>query len=331
MPIRTAANNTYEAVIDLASVERCWPVGHQVPQLIIDMAYLIAPWGNPIVGYANIKGSRFDDYWIELGGDLSERFGNFISLPDGSRIAMWFHEGAVIGAEPIVEFSNDGDLNVLAPNLKSFMTKWAEGTVQQELDPEPKYFLQRQVYSEKMLAMIDAAPDHPVSAPIGNLPKFLEQWRVKALDKIASDTTMQQILKLLDTHVPKRPTGSDPEITYVAPTSYQIRIAGARVEIQPPAIAPEYTTFEPLPEKDALIELLLTSRETRAREVPGRGLWHDATLQIYEEKYVLLKASWEFEPGFREGGRMTKAELDADLKRFPRDPRWRQPWMDELL
>jgi hypothetical protein len=44
----------------------------------------------------------------------------------------------------------------------------------------------------------------------------------------------------------------------------------------------------------------------------------------------MLKASWEFEPSFREGGSMTKAELKPDLARFPRDPRWRQPWMDEL-
>jgi hypothetical protein len=27
------------------------------------------------MGYFELKGSRFDDYWIELGGELSEQFG----------------------------------------------------------------------------------------------------------------------------------------------------------------------------------------------------------------------------------------------------------------
>jgi hypothetical protein len=45
---------------------------------------------------------------------------------------------------------------------------------------------------------------------------------------------------------------------------------------------------------------------------------------------AVIKASWEFEPEFRQGGRMTKAELAVDLARYPRSARWRQPWMDEL-
>jgi hypothetical protein len=330
-------DNTYKAVIDLVSVERCWPVGHTVPQLIIDIANLISPWPNPAIGYARFEGARFDDYWIELGGDLSEQFGKFIHLPDGTYIAVWFHDGAVPGAEPIVEIGGEGELNVLAPNLKSFMLKWAEGNVHRELDTAsitetegPDHIAQRKVYAAKMLDVINRAPDHQGSTPLANLPKFFEQWQTAALAKIAKDPVMQDILKLMAAHIPKLPEGSDPATPYVQPKSYAVRIAGQRVEIQPPALPPDYTTFDPLPEHDALIPLLLKARENRAKEYVGRGLWHDARLEFYVENYIVLKASWEFEPSFREGGRMTKAELNADLVRFPRDPRWRQPWMDEL-
>lgn len=327
-------DQTYKAVIDLASIERCWPVGHEVPKLIIDMANLIATWEIPSVGFANFKGSRFDDFWCELGGDLSEQFGTFISLPDGTHISVWFHEGAVKGAEPVIELGGEGELNVLAPNLKSFMTKWAQGNVQRELDTEedatPDYVALRKISSEKMLALIAAYPDHPPSAPVPHLPHVLVAWQELANAKIASDPTMQAILKLLEKHVPKFPEGADPETTYVFPRSYSIRIAGPRVEIPAPAIPPEYKTREEFPERDALIALIRKAREERAREVPGRGLWHDAMLEIHSDRRLFLKASWEFEPGFEEGGRMTRAELDADLKRFPRDARWMQPWMDEL-
>ncbi len=327
--------NTYHAVIDLPSVERCWPVAHTVPPVIIDMAHLIAPWANSSVGFATIKGSRFDDYWIELGGDLSEQFGNFISLPDGTRIAIWYHTGATKGAEPVIELGSEGELNVLAPNIKSFMTKWARGAVQRELDPDPEtatpaYLAERKEHAQAMLAMIDRVPEPPAAAPVESLPKFMEKWQTAALARNAADPVMQEILELLKAYVPRRPDGADPETTYVFPTAYQIRIAGDRVEIQPPAVPPDYKTFQPLPERDALIPLILKARDARAQAFPGRGLWHDGMLEIYEEKYLMLKASWEFEPQFREGGRMTKAELDADLARYPRDPRWHQPWMNEL-
>jgi hypothetical protein len=326
----------YESVINLDSVERCWSVGHAVPQLIKDIANLIAPWPNPAVGYVRFQGARFDDYWIELGGDLSEQFGKFIHLPDGTYIAMWFHDGAEPGAEPVVEIGSEGELNILAPNIQTFMLKWANGNVHRELDPDPddstpEYLAQRKIYATQMIDIIAASPDGPVGTTLGNLPKFMDDWQTAAFARVAADPVMIDILKLMEPHVPMLAEGSDPATTYVAPASYMIRIAGGRVEIQTPAVPPDYTSFQALPEREALIPLLLKARENRTKLYPGRGLWHDAMLEIYVEKYVLLKASWEFEPSFREGGRMTKAELEADLARFPRDPRWRQPWMDELV
>jgi hypothetical protein len=240
----------------------------------------------------------------------------------------------VKGAEPVIELGGEGELNVLAPNVKCFMTKWAQGNVQRELDAEedatPDYVARRKIYSEKMLALIAAYPDHPPSAPVPDMPQFLAAWQKHANAKIAADPTMQAILKLLEKYIPKFPEGADPETTYVQSKSYMIHAAGPRIEIPAPAIPPEYKTREEFPERDALIALILKAREERAREVPGRGLWHDAMLEIYSDKTFYLKASWEFEPSFQDGDRMTRAELEADLKRFPRDARWMQPWMDEL-
>jgi hypothetical protein len=54
--------DTYAAVIDLADVERCFPDGHSVPALIVEIANLIAPWPHASVGHARMKGSRFDNY-----------------------------------------------------------------------------------------------------------------------------------------------------------------------------------------------------------------------------------------------------------------------------
>jgi hypothetical protein len=332
---------TYADVINLVGIERNWPGGRTVPQLIGDVANLMASWPNGSFGYPRFKSTRFDDYWIELGGDLNEQFGIFINLPEGTNIAVWFHEGAVKDAEPVIELGSEGELHVLAPNLKSFFAMWADGTLPKDsvayhelinvddLTPEVKAL--RPTYAARMRAVVAQAPDHPPGVPTKNISKFMEQWGATARARIAADPLMQAILTLLDGHIPRRPEGSDPATTYIFPAFYQFRIAGARVEIQTAALPPDYTTFAPLPERDALIPLILQAREARARVHPGRGLWHSAVLELYEDRTAVLKASWEFEPEFREGGRMTKAEFEADLARYPKNPRWREPWMDELV
>jgi hypothetical protein len=332
---------TYADVINLAGIERNWPEDRPVPPLIVNVAKLMEAWPNGSFGYPRFQSTRFDDFWIELGGDLNDQFGIFINLPEGTNIAVWFHEGAVKDAEPIIEFGSEGELHVLAPNLKSFFAMWADGTLpkssvayhelikEDDLTP-PEEKAQRPIYGAQLRALVAQAPDHPPGVPAKNISKFMEHWGEAARAKIATDPLMQQILTLLDAHIPRRPDRSDPETTYVFPASYHVRIAGQRVEIQTPALPPNYTTFAPLPEREALIPLLLRAREARARDNPGRGLWHSAMLELHEDRTAVLKASWEFEPEFREGGRMTKAELDADLARFPRSSRWREPWMDEL-
>jgi hypothetical protein len=333
--------DTYADVIDLAGIERNWPDGRQVPTLIRDVAALMASWPNGSFGHLRFKSTRFDDYWIELGGDLNEQFGIFINLPEGTNIAVWFHDGAVKDAEPVIELGSEGELHVLAPNLKSFFAFWTDDLLpkssvayneltRKDAFTDPDANAQRSIHSAQLRALVAHAPDHPPGVPAQNISKFMELWGAASRAKIAADPLMQAILKLLDARIPRRASGSDPDTSYVFPVSYHVRIAGDRVEIQTPALPPDYTTFAPLPERDALIPLILQVREARARAHPGRGLWHSAMLQLHEDRTLILKASWEFEPEFREGGRMTKAEFEADLARFPKSPRWREPWMDQF-
>jgi hypothetical protein len=329
-------SDTYANVIDLASLERNWADGHVVPQVILELADLIKPWSQGSVGYLSIRGNRLDDYFIELGSDLNAQFGRFLHFSDGTVIALWFHDGAVKNAEPVVELGSEGDLNVLAPNLKSFLTNWAQGTGHRELEIEeeertPERIAQRKMYGDQMLAVIQNAPDHPTGASVANLEHFMDQHSLKALAKFAADPTMQAISSLLDRFIPK-----GPEFQTV---QFRIDVAGDRIEIFPPG-TPEsgYKIRVLLPEREALIPLILKTREKRA--VPpftARGLWHVATLELHnlpeefaQGGHAYIKAAWDEEPQFKQGGRVTKAELNADLKRFPRSSRWIESWMSEL-
>ncbi len=327
----------YADSIDTAGLARNWPLGHDLPQLIADVAELLKPEEHGSFGYFEMRGERFDDYGVEYGGDLCEQFGFFLILPEGSKIGLWFHDGAVRGAEPVVVIGSEGDLQSLAPNLKSFLQDWADGKGYQDLalqgeddTVEVRAIWQR--IAGKMRAVIDAAPDHPPGAPIADLPKFIEHYGKASLKAMFDHPVHQEIVNLMAAHIPN---GEDKLADYYL----QINIAGPRIELLPNATPETYPKRAPIPpEADRLIPLILTLREERAGGVhTGRGLWNSASLSIMQGDIfnlpgpvAMLKASWEFEPGFEDGKRMTKAELDADLAAFPRSERWIMPWMTEL-
>jgi hypothetical protein len=328
----------YGDAINLPSIERNWPIGRRVPDLIGDIATLLINEPSESVGIFAMKGTRFDDYWVEDGGDLSEQFGFFVTLPDGSKVGQWFHKGVVEGSEPVVGVSSEGDLVVLAPNLKAFMRDWAKGTAWLELglahyDDSREVKAKWKAVAAKMMACIETAPDHLLSEPIGNLEGFMEAYSKAAIQKAATHPFHQEIVRLMARHIP---TGDDKLACY----NLQIKIAGPRIELLPDATPEYYPKRAPIPaEAPQILPLILKLRDERASGAHlGRGLWNSASLKLYQgdifglaNPLALLLADWECEAGFETGGRMTKAELTADLTRFPRDPRWMMPWMDELV
>jgi hypothetical protein len=65
----------YNNGINIPNLQRCWPDGYEMPQLIADIGAMLKGeiWGS--VGFVTMPGSRFNDYWIEGGTDLWPHFG----------------------------------------------------------------------------------------------------------------------------------------------------------------------------------------------------------------------------------------------------------------
>jgi hypothetical protein len=242
-------------LVDYSSIHGAWPTAHEPPQLLHDLATLVARWTNASMGHFAFQGSRFDDYWIELGGDLSEQFGTFLSFADGSRIALWMHEGSVAGAEPVVLIGGEGDLRVLASNLNAFLQAWADMRTGTELDEPPDIaaaasLAERATAAAQLSAFLQSAPELVSCAPVGDLKIFMNEWQTNAIARMNADPVLLAISRLLYNRIPR---GQE----YNPPTSIQIRVAGSRIEFQTNALPPDYTTFAPLPERDALIPLIL--------------------------------------------------------------------------
>ena len=62
----------------------------------------------------------------------------------------------------------------------------------------------------------------------------------------------------------------------------------------------------------------------------GTLVLHISPAEFDQGGHVYIEAAWDEEPKFTTGGRVTKAELNADLEQFPRSARWMEPWMNGL-
>jgi hypothetical protein len=319
----------YDAGMDVPNLRRTWPDGHDLPPLIADIATMLKGevWGS--VGYLTMPGSRFNDYWIENGADLWPQFGMFVHLPDGTEIAQWFHDGAVPGAEPIVEIGSEGNLEVIAPNLKSFFRDWANdsGRAEMTLDEEdrtPENVARWRAAAAKMLTIVDATPDHPPGPPAHDIAGFITQYGERARAAMRTDPVHQDIARVMEASIPR---GKESWEYF----NCQINVAGERIELLGNATPETYPKRAPVPHSDALIPLILKAREARAQGIhAARGLWHSASLRIYPDGMVHIPADWDAKPNFETGAPVTRADIEADLARFPRSGRWRMPWMDDL-
>ncbi len=311
----------YDAAIDIPSLRHHWPDGREMPALIAEIgaALLGEPWG--AVGYIRMSGSRFNDYWIEGGADLWPQFGMFLRLPEGTQIAQWFHAGAVPGAEPIVVIGSEGQTQVIAPNLKTFFRDWAKdsGHFEMTLDEEdrtPKRVALWQAVACKMNAAVDATRDHPSGVLAPDITDFFDKYGTASRAAMTSNPIHREIAQVMAAHIPR---GEETYKSYRCP----IAVAGQRIELQG-----ELSELE----TRAMIPLIRKIREERSQGIhAARGLWHSATLKISPDGFVHIPADWEAEPKFQNGPRVTRNEMDADLRRYPRSPRWRMPWMDTLV
>ena len=217
--------DTYGGEIDLDGVRRTWPDGRDLPDIIDRFGSYLLDKPLESVGYLRMLARRVDDYWIERGADLSQDFGVFMQFSEGTALAVWFHLGAIDGAEPVVLLGSEGELKIVAPNLKAFVAKWASGRGPLELRRQRR---ERSLWLEDvalgLCEIVESTPDPAIGARVPNLQAFFDAHSERALAQDASDPTLLEMARVLAAYVPK---ASQPW----ARTLLRVAIAGDRIEI----------------------------------------------------------------------------------------------------
>jgi hypothetical protein len=323
---------TYEEYVDLDEIARQWPDGRDPPPLLADLARHVSGRERGALGAFRLAGDRLDDNWIENGADCWPHFGVFMVLPDGSRVAQWFRDGAA--DVPIVYLGSEGDVRLEAPNLEAFLAAWATATYDRQGNlvangeavslpselvrsaddevadgrPAMAEFLRRRLGGDPPALIAPRQADAPIA-------QFFATWREQATAREASDPELRAIASALDAYVPRGKKAWERVLI-------DIRAAGHRFEVDDPK------ERKPLAEEEIVIPLVAAAREARAQGVHAvRGLWHTAYIELNPDGRCRLVCNWQRKPIFRDGQPPQPAEIGADLARFPRSARWLEPWM----
>jgi hypothetical protein len=193
--------DTYQNAIDIPGIADNWPLGRTMPTIIAELGALMAPWPWGALGHWRLKGEKFEEFWgswMRGGAGLEGQFGVFMNFANGTVYAVWYHDDDPPDAHPVVSFGDEGEIRILASNIKTFFTEWASGRGIGWLDPfdyeaSPSVLEERHAFGAQMLAVINAIPDPPAGRPIPEIQARLDKT-VAASRAVAEEIERQKRL-----------------------------------------------------------------------------------------------------------------------------------------
>jgi hypothetical protein len=124
--------------IDKGSIYKHFPANIPVPSKLVEFLDWLdstiddAGWFPEFVGESfDEYGSSLDEYKTEM--NLSQHFGIFAHLGDGSLLAYWFYEGCDTSSPPIVMLDSEGDLQVVVESVEELVARLIDAKFPDEL------------------------------------------------------------------------------------------------------------------------------------------------------------------------------------------------------
>jgi hypothetical protein len=288
---------TWADVNDTVSLLHWWPPRQQVPQLLLDVAAATASLrSEPLrtTGFWGINGGHVSDFYVANGADLLEQFGMFMTSYDGD-YAVWYHEGAAAGAEPVVHLKDSGAVCVLAASLREFFEVFSSGRGIGGLTTFDSAFLCGELSIEQIAQRfgdgavisncVKLAATSPPSRPAPKISDYFRTFSADMERANRADPTLRSIAALLKNH--RNPASDDDPFL-----SLNIRAADETLTVSSSDGVPASETW--LPELADLLPLLLSGRLERAKgPTKPFGPWSEARLRLYADGYVALRGMWD--------------------------------------
>ena len=259
-----------------------------------------------------------------------DQFALFIKLPDGSSVGYWL-AARDLAQTPIVLLGSEGAYATLAPDLETLLARIALGDFANK-GPGADFLYSDEDYGEGIVPDLRDAMQEFLRKQTGiqdlaalarqarPYPSDFTQWVAKAVETHRAQMQTHPAIRAMASILEKyRPVNAQP---WEGPL-INLRWAGNYFD------AWSGPKREPLAEAERLRPHLAILRDEAATKMPGLGLWHRATLTVYQDNLWFV-ADYIFEPDFRSEKPMA-SEFKADQARAPREARRIPPWLAAIL
>lgn len=363
-PLAARAGEGAYGTIDPSSLRRAFAPPAQAPELLLAFARWLdseAPPGLPLAeGLYGDHGQwtdRFNEYWIEEGADLSERFAVLVPIGDGGNIALWNRNGGPSSQWPVVLIGGEGEAFVLADSFAGFLAclalpqfdtagagghdgySWSEFQSESEDDEADaaratEVAAARKalgVWLRKQTGQDDLAALARQRTPADALLKFFDAHQKSVRERQRASADWRALRTLVQGDRPKAYRGSYADLHVVCAGDF-FRIGD---------MSKRGRRFVPYARSAEIEPLLRRLREDRARRFPAHGLWFNAQLRIYTADTV----ADEQQPGqveliaqyLNDASNMSwlpkppPAAIRADCARWPRSAWWTPDWLKAIV
>ena len=309
--------------IDIGSIRRAFPPGKDVPSLLLDFAEGLdgCPWGS--VGCFDLAGDFSDRAPIVDGSPLRDKFALFARLPEGSVVGAWYGAGQGTDA-PIVVLGSEGQYEILAPSLESWLARialavvrrkreWTDFTPHEDVDDATDELAE---WLRERLGVDDLEPLTQAPRTCRSSARWMEKWcrDREAFWEMPPDAGRACCKTDCAPGQPARIRGIAP----ISKWRYRVAISGARATPRP----------QPIEEAAAIEPLLRGLREEMWRAKPELGLWYSMSFAMNAIGRILPRFDYETRPTIDDGPSILR-EAKADLLRAPRPERWVPVWLTE--
>jgi len=303
---------------------------------------------------------RFNEYWIEEGSDLAERFAQIVPIGDGSQIALWNRSGGPAAQWPVVLIGGEGEAAVLADSWNGFLARVAlaqfsePAGVDTGTDDYSWLEFQTSIENDGGDAAHSNKGERAELAAAREARKALGEWLRKTtgqpdLVALARRATPYHALReFFDAHrksvIARRGASHDwlALRELMRPYGNAGKLATSRdIDI---VCADDYfvigeldgRTFVPFKDAAKAEPLIRALREERTQRFAAHGLWHSATVRVYpdalQEDRIDLIANY-LDPLYerRAVPRPAAAAVRADFERCPRTSWWTPGWLKAIV
>jgi hypothetical protein len=367
---RASAAGAY-GTIDSARLRRAFAPPAQAPQLLLAFARWLdaeAPPGLPLAdGLSGDDGrwtSRFNDFWIEEGADLSEQFATFLAIGDGGDVALWNREGGPSAQWPVVLIGGEGEAVVLADSFAGFLARLATAQFDEPGAGESDGFSWSEFQTDAESDGEEAEADTEARAGLAaahRARKALGEWlrEQTGRDDLAALARRRvphdALRRFFDAHlnaVHERQRASADWRALRAlvqqgrPTGYRgsyddLHVVCAGDFFRIGTMSGRDRRFVPHARSGELEPPIRALREERARRFPAHGLWFHARLRVYTADTVsdpqqpglvdLVAQYLDDASDLSWLPRPPATAVRADCARAPRSAWWTPDWLRAIL